>query len=119
GAWQKEFERELDGARRHGVPVALLLIDLDDFRRVNDFTGHLAADGLLRDIAEVITLDIRRGDRAFRVGGDEFAVVMPHSDAAGALTVAQRLLDGAQRPRLDGRLEHSISVFARIAAHVY
>ena len=117
-AWQEEFERQLDGARRHGVPVALLLIDLDDFRRVNDFTGHLAADGLLRDIAEIITLDIRRGDRAFRVGGDEFAVVMPHSDAAGALTVAQRLLDGAQRPRLDGRLEHPISFSAGIATTV-
>ncbi len=117
-AWQEEFERQLDQARRHGVAVSLLLIDLDDFRRVNDFTGHLAADGLLRDIAELITLDIRRGDRAFRVGGDEFAVVMPHSDAAAALTVAQRLLDGAQRPRLDGRLDHPISFSAGIAATV-
>ena len=114
-AWQEELERQLDTTRRHALPVALLLIDLDDFRGVNEFTGRVAADGLLRDLAELITGGIRQGDRAFRIGGDEFAVILPHADVAGALAVARRLLDAARNPRWDGRLDHPLSFSAGIA----
>ncbi len=76
----------------------MLLIDLDDFKRVNDTDGHSAGDALLRRFARVIEGTIRRTDRAYRLGGDEFGVLMPACDADGAAVVARRLLAAALEP---------------------
>ena len=97
-AFQEAFGRELEQARRHRYPVALMLFDLDDFKRVNDNLGHAAGDAVLAAFGASIGSCIRRGDAAFRIGGDEFAVVMPHTDAPGAEVVARRLLTVALEP---------------------
>ncbi len=97
-AFQEAFDRYLEASQRDGSPLALLLIDLDDFKRVNDTDGHSAGDELLRRFARLMDGTVRRSDRSFRVGGDEFAVIMPSTAADGAAVVAQRLLATALEP---------------------
>ncbi|HEY8167496.1 MAG TPA: EAL domain-containing protein [Candidatus Limnocylindrales bacterium] len=115
-AWQEESARQTELSRRHGTPTALVLIDLDDFKRVNDATGHATADELLRGFGALMAGSIRATDRAFRVGGDEFAIVMPQADAASGLILAQRLLDAALRPDAASPLARSLSFSAGVAA---
>ncbi|MFI5261017.1 MAG: putative bifunctional diguanylate cyclase/phosphodiesterase [Candidatus Limnocylindrales bacterium] len=103
-AFQEAFERCLAAGQRDHQAVALLLIDLDDFKRVNDTDGHSAGDELLRRFARLMQGTVRRTDRAFRLGGDEFGVLMPATDAAGAGVLARRLLATALEPSAGGAL---------------
>lgn len=107
-AFQEELARQLDYARRHSTALALLLIDVDDLKTVNDQRGHAFGDELLASFGRVATAALRRSDRAFRVGGDEFAVLLPHSDIASALGVARRLLARS----LSGEAGRSIDPFS-------
>ena len=91
-SFQEEMERQWSIATRFGRPLALILLDLDEFKRINDSDGHAAGDLLLRRTGSEITTSLRRSDRAFRVGGDEFAILLPDTDADGAYVVTRRLL---------------------------
>ena len=102
-AFQEELDRELEWYQRYKVPVALLLIDLDDLKLVNDSAGHAAGDEMLRDMGGLIAESGRYADRAFRIGGDEFAILMPHTDVYGALHIARRLQERATQPRRGAR----------------
>jgi len=80
-------------ALRHATPLALLLVDVDHFKRYNDHHGHPAGDVVLQQVAAVLAQQARRpGERAARYGGEEFALVLPHCTAEGAALVAQRSL---------------------------
>jgi len=103
-SFQEELDRQLDLHRRHQVPVALLLIDLDDLKVVNDGEGHPAGDRLLLGMSNAIRDALRYGDRAFRIGGDEFAVILPHTDARDALVAANRLRHFCLRPAAGERV---------------
>ena len=94
-AFQDELARQLDIAKRQGTRVALLLVDVDDLKRVNDTKGHGGGDLLLEAVGRVTAAVLRRSDRAFRVGGDEFAILLPNSDVEMGLTVARRILASA------------------------
>jgi diguanylate cyclase (GGDEF)-like protein len=94
-AFHDDLERAVQSAIRHGEALAVCAIDLDDFKFLNDRHGHPFGDALLRRAAAVLT-ELRAGDRAYRVGGDEFAVVLTRTDADGARAVARRL-DAALR----------------------
>jgi len=102
-AFQEELDRELEWYQRYRVPVALLLIDLDDFKLVNDSDGHAAGDDLLREMGRLIGQVTRYADRTFRIGGDEFAILMPQTDGEGAMQLSNRLLERALQPRGSGR----------------
>lgn len=102
-AFHEELDRQAEAALRYGTPVALLLIDLDEFKAVNDRLGHAGGDRLLRAFGQLLSTTVRRADRAFRVGGDELAVILPHTDVEGARVVARRLLAEALQPSI--RLE--------------
>src|SRR5439155_15141089 len=94
-AFQEEFARQVEDARRQGVSLALILIDLDDLKRINDELGHAGGDALLAATGHLLGSGSRRGDRAFRVGGDEFVVLMPRTDLGSAALTASRLLAAA------------------------
>ncbi len=92
--------RELEGCRRHGGSVAVVLLDLDDFKRVNDTSGHAVGDRVLLEAADGLRLGCRASDHAFRIGGDEFALILPRSTARTAIPVAERAaasMEGADR----------------------
>lgn len=83
--------RLLAQARRHGRPVSALLLDLDNFKPVNDSMGHEAGDRMLRHLAERARKVLRGEDLFCRLGGDEFVALLPNTDVAGARVVAERL----------------------------
>jgi diguanylate cyclase (GGDEF)-like protein len=85
------IEEEIERARRYSLELSLLLIDVDDFKRLNDELGHLAGDYLLRQISEVLKRSVRVFDVCTRFGGEEFAILMPGSGINNALVVAERI----------------------------
>ena len=92
---RREFLRllreELDRSERYGHTCALLLVDIDRFKAVNDTWGHPAGDAVLRTVAERIAAALRPTDRAARYGGEEFAVLLPETPMEGALQAAERI----------------------------
>jgi diguanylate cyclase (GGDEF)-like protein len=84
--------QELERSRRHGDPMALAVLDLDHFKHVNDRYGHGVGDQVLRTIARIIRKQLRVLDTCTRWGGEEFAAIMPNTDASGATVVCQRIL---------------------------
>jgi diguanylate cyclase (GGDEF)-like protein/PAS domain S-box-containing protein len=99
-SFMEEVEREIVRSRREGKPCALLFIDLDGFKEVNDQLGHRAGDQLLCTVVERIRQAVRRPDVVGRLGGDEFGVLLPGSDSRGAAAVAARILDALESPVL-------------------
>jgi diguanylate cyclase (GGDEF)-like protein len=71
--------------------MTLLMVDIDNFKKVNDTYGHPVGDAILRDVASCITASIREGDMAFRYGGEEFTIILPATDTGGGLIAAERL----------------------------
>lgn len=89
--------REVRLVRRHGGPLALLMVDVDRFKQVNDRFGHLAGDRSLVALARCISCCIRRSDMLFRYGGEEFCVLLPLTGARGARRLAERVRQAAVR----------------------
>ena len=77
--------------RRTGAPAALLLIDIDRFKEINDRFGHAAGDSVLRTVVALIADRVRRLDRLFRIGGDEFLLLLPDTNGAAARALAEEL----------------------------
>ena len=98
GIWNRRYFRrqlpqEFERARTFGVPLSLLLFDIDDFKQINDGFGHTIGDVVLSELCGVVREALRPTDSLARFGGDEFAVILPHTDMAGAKAVADRLLN--------------------------
>ena len=93
GAMQLRVREEIARARRDGTPLSFVIIDLDDFKRVNDVRGHQAGDELLRQVAALLHAELRPYDQVARYGGDEFVLLLPGSDEATAHAVAERVRD--------------------------
>ncbi len=85
------IEREISHFEQYGTAFTLLLIDADDFKKINDEHGHLAGDDVLKDAAACIASSIRDNDLAFRYGGEEFAVLLPATTTEGGHPVAERI----------------------------
>lgn len=93
-AFAQELAHELGRNRRYGRPLALIYLDLDDFKKVNDAHGHATGDAVLRLVADAMRGAVRQADVVGRLGGDEFGVLMPETDAAVAHAAASRLAGG-------------------------
>ncbi len=89
-AFQERVESEVGRAQRYGRPLALVLLDLDHFKLINDAYGHQAGDAALMQAARLLEGGARAGDVLGRIGGDEFALLLPETSAAGALPIAER-----------------------------
>ena len=90
-AWETEASRHLSRALRTGEPLSIAILDLDDFKQVNDQEGHGAGDALLRDLASGWTTRLRHADLLGRYGGDEFVLCLPATDAEGAVELLAQL----------------------------
>jgi diguanylate cyclase (GGDEF)-like protein len=92
---RREFDRileeEQERAARFGHPLALVMIDIDHFKKINDTHGHPTGDAVLREVARRLATQVRSVDRVARYGGEEFGIVVMQSDLAAAMDVAQRI----------------------------
>lgn len=113
-AFQERLELEVDKAVRHARQLSLIMVDLDDLKSVNDSWGHQTGDRVLCRMGEYLSATVRKQDGAFRIGGDEFALLLPDASPATALQVAERLRRSIQRATLGGgqeiRLTASIGI---------
>jgi len=96
-AFERELARSLAYVKRHGTAAALLYVDLDDFKGVNDRHGHAAGDAVLRAVARVLGRHVRASDVVARIGGDEFVILLWDCDEANALGKAAALEAAIQR----------------------
>ena len=104
------LRRELARAERFGDPLSLAMIDLDDLKMINDEYGHKAGDEALRSIGATLKATVRSLDLAARIGGDEFALVMPQTDVTGANDVLSRFLQHVSDRRGGGQPAASVSI---------
>jgi diguanylate cyclase (GGDEF)-like protein len=111
------LERELRSARRHGDPVALILLDIDEFKSINDRFGHDVGDGVLREIAARLRGACRGEDTVARVGGEEFALIVTRTTGERAVAVGERTLAlFSGRPFVTAAGALAITVSAGVAA---
>jgi diguanylate cyclase (GGDEF)-like protein len=89
-ALDERLENEFERSKRYGASLAVVMIDLDRFKRLNDRHGHAAGDAMLREVARLLDVEKRRGDTVARYGGEEFVALLPHADAAAAQARAER-----------------------------
>jgi diguanylate cyclase (GGDEF)-like protein/PAS domain S-box-containing protein len=109
-------ELNLAGARRHGRPLAMLIVDVDHFKRINDRFGHPVGDRVLKDIASRAISAIRDVDRLARLGGEEFAVLLPETDLEHAIEVANRIRSALQPLSLQNGVQIKPTVSIGVAS---
>jgi diguanylate cyclase (GGDEF)-like protein len=113
--FQDQFAREAKRAERAARPLALALVDIDDFKRLNDELGHAAGDAVLQRVAEVMAEQLRDSDFLSRYGGEEFALLAPDTDLDGAIALAEKLRLAVARADLPvvgprGRVSVTVSI---------
>ncbi|MBX9816944.1 MAG: GGDEF domain-containing protein [Burkholderiaceae bacterium] len=102
---------ELQRARRYGQPLALLMMDIDHFKSINDQHGHLAGDRVLVQFAQTVRSTLRNSDLLGRYGGEEFMVLLPATEAEAALAAAERMRQAvAAQPSAEGRPACTVSI---------
>ncbi|MBI5326965.1 MAG: diguanylate cyclase [Deltaproteobacteria bacterium] len=92
GFFYTRLEEEFNRAVRYGTPISLIMMDLDDFKKINDSYGHRTGDHVLKEVAGLIKKLVRKTDMVARYGGEEFAVILPHTNIKGAEEEAERIL---------------------------
>jgi diguanylate cyclase (GGDEF)-like protein len=112
---------EVERVERHGGAFALLLLDLDDFKAINDRFGHHVGDAALRRFAELLTSELREVDVGGRIGGEEFAVLLPEADLEGAVAAAGRIRRAVAEtylfPSEGVRVRYTVSIGVAPYAH--
>ncbi len=92
------LEKEMERSQRQGTSLALLILDVDDFKKINDTYGHQEGDRVLKAVADVLKNKVRKVDFISRYGGDEFVVLMPNTDLKGAEIIKKRILSTVPYP---------------------
>jgi len=90
------LEKELWRSRRYGGQISLIMVDIDNLKKINDAYGHRAGDKVIREISRKVKECIRQIDTAARYGGDEFAVILPNTSLIDAIVVAERMVDAVE-----------------------
>ena len=105
GRFQALLNAEIEQVRRYHHPIGLIMLDIDDFKAVNDTYGHQQGDAVLRHVASVLRENSRDADSPARYGGEELSLILPHTDLEGAFAIAERIreaVDGLRVARTDG-----------------
>ena len=105
GRFQEVLSSEMEQVRRYHYPVGLIMIDLDNFKKINDTYGHPQGDQVLKRVARVLTETSREADSAARYGGEEMALILPHTDLEGSYAIAERVrtaIEALEVPMVDG-----------------
>jgi diguanylate cyclase (GGDEF)-like protein len=89
-------EQELQRSTRYGLPLMVLMMDLDHFKQINDRVGHAAGDAVLKRFVQTVSDVLRESDLMGRLGGEEFAVLLPNTAVEGGRALAQRIIDSVQ-----------------------
>ena len=111
------LEEEISRFRRFNHPVSVVVLDLDGFKSVNDEFGHAVGDETLRDVGQILMKHSRGINVVSRYGGDEFAVLLPHTPYSGAIDAARRLcVDTEKTPVVVGALQVRITVSAGVSS---
>lgn len=110
-AWMEEARHQLQLSKRLGTPLSILMLDVDHFKSVNDTHGHPVGDAVLRSLGKLLTLCLRETDTPGRMGGEEFAVLIPGTDATGAARIAETLRNAVALENIqDGSVELQVTV---------
>ncbi|HEU4641029.1 MAG TPA: GGDEF domain-containing protein [Gemmatimonadaceae bacterium] len=99
---EQQLSREISRAARSGQELALIALDVDYFKQINDTFGHLAGDAVIQEVGELLRTVARTGDVVARTGGDEFMLLLPNTNAAGAFRVATRIREEVRKQRFQG-----------------
>jgi diguanylate cyclase (GGDEF)-like protein len=116
--FDEELALEWRRAERVGDPLALILLDLDNFKTINDTQGHQAGDEVLRQVGQVLSASVRQVDLAARYGGEEFAVIVPETDLEGALDLAERLRGALESQEIELQNGARLTVTGSLGAAV-
>ena len=100
-SFHEVLTHEVDRARRYERRLALVVVDVDNFKAINDQIGHLAGNAVLNEVARRLRAAVRATDHACRIGGDEFAVVLPESSSEDAQLLARRIADAVATPAVE------------------
>jgi diguanylate cyclase (GGDEF)-like protein len=117
--FEERYKDEWRRAMREEIPLAVIMIDIDYFKKYNDFYGHIGGDDCLRRVAQTLSRTISRaGDLVARCGGEEFAVLLPNTDNVGAIVVAEALRSAVNQLELEhyGSPSRLISISLGVAA---
>ena len=105
-------------ADRHNETYSLILCDLDHFKTINDSCGHVTGDIVLKRVTEVLEFTVRSSDSVYRFGGEEFAVLLPHTDQCAAVDVAERIRSAIEAIKIDcGRHSVAVTTSCGVALH--
>ncbi|MCG3176641.1 MAG: hypothetical protein MOGMAGMI_01599 [Candidatus Omnitrophica bacterium] len=116
----EELQKEIERSRRHGRGICGIMVDLDDFKSVNDTYGHLVGDLLLKEFARTLNEAVRSIDIVGRYGGDEFLLLLPETTAASAIEVAERVRSRIQSTAfVRGRVPGGVRVTASLGLFAY
>jgi diguanylate cyclase (GGDEF)-like protein len=99
GYFEQQLELEFKRSERHRQHIAVLMIDIDHFKNLNDTHGHHVGDQVLRDVAAILMKDMREVDTVARYGGEEFVIILPETNGPGALLVAERLRKAVEQSK--------------------
>jgi diguanylate cyclase (GGDEF)-like protein len=115
------IEEEIERSRRYGTPFSVIMLDVDDFKNLNDTYGHLVGDRVLRAIANVIKAQMRGVDTAARYGGEEMAVILPRTEMVGAYNLAERIREAIAELRIttDDDPPRALAVTASLGISAY
>jgi two-component system chemotaxis response regulator CheY len=115
-AFEKELAVQFERARRYERPLSLIIIDVDHFKSINDTWGHTAGDAVLSDVAHCIARQTRSSDLVARIGGEEFAVLLPETPLLEALQVAEKIRAAvASAPLRTGKAAIPVTISAGVA----
>ncbi len=112
-SFDKAIVREMEISRRHELPFSLLAVDIDHFKAINDEHGHAAGDYALRAVSKTIAKVIRKSDSIYRIGGDEFTLILGTTKQRGATILAKRLCDEVNKTKYayqGQRLDITVSI---------